>query len=155
MKSPQTLLCVYIMYDKFVLGRLADTLCYSSAWIIICFSCFLIPNIWGFSWSGTSNECIMLFITIQLQHGCFFDTSFQKILFFSILIELWCTRQLPTRYQTGNCSEWFANESALFKCSWTSMHWALKQIWTRQDSWLLFPFAEKLHRLSLFHVKPQ
>jgi hypothetical protein len=61
----------------------------------------------------------------------------------------------PQRYQTGNCSEWFANESALFKCSWTSMHWALKQIWTCQDSWLLFPFAEKLHRLSLSYVKPQ
>jgi hypothetical protein len=61
----------------------------------------------------------------------------------------------PQRYQTGNCLEWFANESALFKCSWTSMHWALKQIWTCQDSWLLFPFAEKLHRLSLSHVKPQ
>ncbi len=86
--------------DKFVLDRLADTLCYSSPWIIICFSCFLISNIWGFSWSGTSNECIVLFISIQLQLGCFFwplSRKFSSSSQSSILLELWCTRQLPTK----------------------------------------------------------
>ncbi len=158
MKSPQTLPCVYIMYDKFVLGRLADTLCYSSTSITLCFSCFLISNIWGFSWSGTSNECTMLFISIQLQHGCFFVTSFQKILlFFSILNSPWtlvhkAIAHKGIRLATAqndllmNLPSSSAHEPACIEHSNKSEH-----VRTLDFSFHLL----KNCRLSLSHVKPQ